>query len=128
MIYDDTFRQVLLALVGGIFLLVAIGAAAKPDAVANLFGLKLTGNNSYSEFHAIYFGLFLAQALLCLIAIIRVQDAMFGDLVALFLFAQPAGRFIAALRRGFPSGFLFILFMLELVGALLLISVRPSMV
>lgn len=126
MIYDDIFRQILLAATGGIFGFFAIWAMIKPEMLAAALGYELKTKNSFNEFHAIYVGLFIAQALLCALAFIRIEDAIFGDLVAIFLLAQPFGRLIAVLRRGFPSGFLLMLFVMELIGGIVLLAVRPS--
>ncbi len=126
MIYDDLIRQILLAATGGIFVVFAIWAVIKPEGLATIIGYKLKTTNAYSEFHAIYVGVFVAQSILCALAFVRVQDAVIGDLVAVFLLSQPVGRLIAALRRGFPSGFMLVLFALEVAGGIILILVRPS--
>ncbi|MCF6262489.1 MAG: DUF4345 domain-containing protein [Xanthomonadales bacterium] len=126
MIYDDFIRQILLAATGGIFIFFALWAIVKPDLLASMLGYELKTKSAFSEFHAIYVGVFIAQALLCALAFTRIEDAIIGDLVAVFLLAQPVGRLIAGLRRGFPSGFMQVLFAMELVGGIVLLLVRPS--
>ncbi|VAW34763.1 hypothetical protein MNBD_CHLOROFLEXI01-4821 [hydrothermal vent metagenome] len=126
MIYSDLARQALLAVTGGIFLTFAFWAILKPESLAAILGYELKTKNAFSEFHAIYVGVFIGQSLLCALAFVRVQDASLGDLVALFLLGQPLGRLIAAMRRGFPSGFLFLLFIMELIAGIVLLAVRPT--
>lgn len=126
MIYDDLIRQSMLGATGLIFLAVSAWAALNPYSLAKLLGYELTVPNGQSEFHAIYGGVFLAQAVLCGMAAVRVGDAALGDLVALFLLAQPLGRLLALVRFGPPTGAMRWLFALELIGGLTLISVRPS--
>ena len=126
MIYDDFIRQALLAATAAIFLVFSLWAAFRPNALALLMGYRLEGNNAYSEFHAIYVGIFTAQFLLCVFAITRIQDAAIGDLVAIFLLSQPVGRLLAAIKKGLPTGFMLLLFIAELVGGILLLAVRPG--
>lgn len=126
MIYNDLIRQILLAATGIVFVIFALWATVKPESLATILGYELSNKNAFSEFHAIYVGVFIAQALLCTLAIVRVQDAAIGDLVALFLLSQPVGRLIAVVRRGFPSGFLLQLFIIELVSGIILLAVRPN--
>lgn len=126
MIYDDLARQILLAATGCIFIAFAAWAAAAPKSMANSLGYRLDSPNATSEFHAIYLGVFVAQALLCLLAFVRIDDAIVGDLVAVFLLAQPAGRAAAWLRAGWPTGFLRLALALELFGGLAILLVRPG--
>lgn len=94
--------------------------------LASVLGYELKSKNAISEFHAIYVGIFFAQALLCILAFARIEDAMLGNFVAIFLLSQPLGRAIAAFRGGFPSGFLLILFIAEIVGGTIVFFVQPS--
>ncbi len=127
MIYDDLIRQILLAATGCNFGFFALWAALKPRSLAPVLGYELKSKNAISEFHAIYVGIFLAQALLCALAFTRIEDAMLGNLVAIFLLSQPLGRVIAAFRGSFPSGFLLILFIAEIVGGIIVLFVQPSL-
>ena len=125
MIYNNELRQLLLIAIGLTFTVFAAWAAVRPESLAKIVGYELTNNNAYSEFHAIYVGVFIAQALLCALAYVRIQDATLGDLVALFLLGQPAARLIAGIRRGFPTGLLRLLFIIEIIGGIVLLAVRP---
>lgn len=126
MIYDDFSRQVLLAVTGGTFACFALWAALNPKSLAASLGYTLASKNAISEFHAVYVGVFIAQAWLCASAWNRVADAALGNLVAIFLLGQPFGRMIAVLREGWPARFLRVLFIMELVGGSLILLVQPS--
>ena len=126
MIYDDFSRQVLLAATGGIFASFSLWAALKPQSLATSLGYTLASKNAISEFHAVYVGVFIAQASLCALAYTRVVDAAIGNLVAVFLLGQPFGRMIAAFRGSWPAGFLLVLFIMEFVGGGLILLVQPS--
>lgn len=126
MLYDDSWRQLLLALCGLSFLAFAAWAAVHPDSLAGLLGYTLKTANSHSEFHAIYVGVFLAQTSLCVLAALRVQDAALGNLVGLFLLAQPLGRLLAWPRFGAPQGAKRMLFAAEALGGLLVLLVQPT--
>ena len=57
----------------------------RPRSMAKTLGYEVSAPNGWSEFGAIYVGVFIAQALLCGLAISRVSDAVLGDLCAIFL-------------------------------------------
>lgn len=126
MIYDDFLRQILLATTAATFLGFALWALIKPNSLARVLGYELRAPNGQSEFHAIYIGVFLGQFALCLLAAYRIEDYVLGDLVAVFLLAQPLGRLVALTRFGAPTGLLRLLFALEAVGGVALLLVRPT--
>ena len=126
MIYDDFSRRVLLAVTGGVFACFALWAAFRPKSLATSLGYTLTSKNAISEFHAIYVGVFIAQALLCALAWTRVTDAAIGNLVAVFLLGQSFGRILATFRGSWPAGFLLVLFIMEFVGGGIILLVQPS--
>lgn len=101
MIYDDFSRQVLLAATGGIFVCFVLWAVLKPKSLATTLGYTLASKNAVSEFHAIYVGVFIAQAGLCALAFVRVADAMLGNLVAIFLLSQPVPLLEVVSLQGF---------------------------
>lgn len=126
MIRNDIVRRTLLSLTALIFVVIAVRAVVAPEQMASGLGYVLTGPNGYSEFYAIYLGVWLATAILAILAAVRVRQALIGDLVAIFVLAQPAGRLFALSRFGLPEGLLLVMFALETVGGLLILSVRPS--
>lgn len=126
MIHDDFIRQLMLIATSMVFVAFALWATFRPKSLASMLGYTLSIPNGQSEFHAIYVGVFSAQAALCALAAIRVSDPVLGDLVALFLLAQPLGRLIALSRFGAPQGMLRWLFALELMGGVVLLLIRPG--
>ncbi len=115
----------LLQLVATASSLAALVAMLDPDRVATAMGLFLVGVNGYSQFYAIYVGVRLATAGLALLAARRGDQPILGDLVALFLLAQPAGRLVAAFAIGLPNGSLFVVSGIELLAGLALLALRP---
>lgn len=126
MIHSDLLRQLLLASTAAIFIIFAAWALIRPRTLAKTLGYELSAPNGWSEFGAIYVGVFIAQALLCGLAISRVDDAVLGDLCAVFLLLQPAGRLLPLFRYGAPTGLLRLLMVLELFGGITLLLVRPG--
>jgi hypothetical protein len=118
-------RVKLLQLVATASSLAALVAMLDPDRVATAMGLFLVGVNGYSQFYAIYVGVRLATAGLALLAARRGDQPILGDLVALFLLAQPAGRLVAAFAIGLPRGVLFVVCGIELLAGLALLALRP---
>ena len=96
-----------------------------PDRIATAMGLFLVGVNGYSQFYAIYVGVRLATAGLALLASRQVDQPVLGDLTALFLLAQPAGRLVAAFAIGLPTGVLLVVCAVELLAGLSLLALRP---
>jgi hypothetical protein len=125
-LYSDVLRSWGLYAVALVFALIALSALVLPEAVALAIGYFLNGVNSYSEFYAVYVGVWSATAALAFSAARQVRQPMLGDLTAMFVLAQPVGRMFAALAVGLPQGFLLIVCAFEIVGGLLLLFVRPS--
>ena len=126
MIHSDLLRQLLLASTAAMFTIFAAWALIRPRSLAKILGYEVSAPNGWSEFGAIYVGVFIAQALLCGLAINRVSDAALGDLCAVFLLLQPLGRTLPYFRYGAPTGLLRLLAVLELFGGIALLLVRPG--
>ena len=118
-------RGQLLQLVATVSSLAALAALLDPDRIASAMGLFLVGVNGYSQFYAIYVGVRLATAGLALLAARHGDQPILGDLTALFLLAQPAGRLAAAFAIGLPTGVLFAVCAVELLAGLSLLALRP---
>ena len=126
MIHSDLLRRILLSITALIFIVIAVQGVFAPEQMAAGLGYILNGPNGYSEFYAIYFGVWLATAALAILAAVRVRQSLIGDLVAMFVLAQPVGRLFALAQFGLPQGLLLVMFALEAVGGLLILCVRPS--
>jgi len=105
--------------------LAALAAVLDPDRVADAMGLFPVGVNGYSQFYALHVGVRLATAGLALLAARQGDQPVLGDLAALFILAQPLGRFVAAFAIGLPQGLLFVVSGIELAVGLALIGLRP---
>ncbi|MGH8853241.1 MAG: hypothetical protein ACREWI_03075 [Telluria sp.] len=118
-------RSQLLQLVATASSLAALVAVLDPDRIASAMGLFLVGVNGYSQFYAIYVGVRLATAILALLAARQGDQPLLGDLTALFLLAQPAGRLVAAFAIGLPKGVLLAVCAVELLAGMSLLALRP---
>jgi hypothetical protein len=118
-------RVALLKLIALVSSLSALIALLDPDRVAGSFGMLLVGVNGYSQFFAMYVGVRLATAGLALLASRHGDQPVLGDITALFILAQPAGRLIAVTAIGLPQGLLLVICGLELAGGLALLGLRP---
>lgn len=118
-------RRRLLHLIATVCSLAALAALLDPDRVAASMGVFLVGVNGYSQFFAIYVGVRFATAVLALLAARHGDQPLLGDITALFILAQPAGRFAAAMAIGLPQGFLLAVSGIELLGGLALLALRP---
>jgi hypothetical protein len=118
-------RSQLLQAIATVHSLAALSAMLDPDRTAAAMGLFLVGVNGYSQFYAIYVGVRLATAGLALLAARQGDQPILGDLAALFILAQPLGRFIASFAIGLPQGLLFVVSGIELLAGLALLLLRP---
>ena len=119
-------RGQLLQLVATVSSLASLAALIDPDRIASAMGLFLVGVNGYSQFYAIYVGVRLATAGLALLAARNGDQPLLGDLTALFLLAQPAGRLVAAFAIGLPTGVLLAVCAVELLAGIALLALRPQ--
>jgi hypothetical protein len=119
-------RARLLTFIAIVSSLAALSALLDPDRTASRLGMLLVGVNGYSQFYAIYVGVRLATAALALLAARHGDQPLLGDVTALFLLAQPVGRFIAAFAIGLPQGSLLVLCGLEVLAGVTLLLLRPS--
>lgn len=126
MLHSDTARRILLWLTAAVFCAIALYALLAPERMALGLGYTLQAPNGYSEFFAVYVGVWLATGGLAVYAARRIRQPVMGDTVALLVLAHPVGRCIAALGHGLPTGNLFMVFILEVLGGVALLAVRPS--
>ncbi len=127
MIRSNRARQVLLLVTALVFVAIAVRSLVAPHAAAAGLGYRLDSVNARSEFRAIYVGLWLAHAVLLVVAARRVDVALLGDLAALLILGQVAGRLVSvALDGSLPSGPLLPIAALEAVGGVVLLLVRPA--
>ena len=119
-------RQILLGLTAFVFAGIAVTSLFAPHKMAEGLGYSLDSVDALSEFRAVYVGVWLATAALLIVALRRVQEAILGDLCAILVLGQTGGRMVSLLLDGVPSGKVWPMFVLEAVGGLTLLIVRPS--
>lgn len=119
-------RRVLLGLTAAVFVAIAIASLVAPRAMAQGLGYSLLSVDALSEFRAIYVGLWLASAVCLVVAMRQVHVALLGDFCAILVLGQTAGRIISLLLDGIPSKRVWPIFLLEAVGGIALLGVRPS--
>jgi hypothetical protein len=119
-------RQILLGLTALVFTGIAVGSLVAPHKMAEGVGYSLDSVDALSEFRAVYVGLWLATAVLLVVALRRVQYALLGDLCAILILGQTFGRLVSLVVDGVPSGRVVPIFLLEAIGGVALLLVRPS--
>lgn len=96
-------RQALLGLTAAAFALIAIVSLLAPRRMAEGLGYSLQNIDALSEFRAVYVGLWLATAVLLVVALRRVRVARLGDLCAILVLGQTTGRVVSLILDGIPS-------------------------
>jgi ABC-type thiamin/hydroxymethylpyrimidine transport system permease subunit len=123
---SSTTRRLILALIALVFAAVALGSLVAPHELAEGLGYTLANTDALNEFRAIYVGLWLATAAIFALAAGRVANALLGDVCALLLLGQVAGRLVSLVLDGPPSERIWPMFAAELIGGVALLVVRPS--
>lgn len=123
---SSKLRRALLAVTALVFSAIAIGSLVAPHAMARGLGYRLDSVDALSEFRAVYVGLWLATAACLLIARSRVEEALLGDVCALLVLGQAVGRLLSLVLDGSPSQRIWPMLILETLGGLALVLVRPS--
>ncbi|MEG2030120.1 MAG: hypothetical protein RR376_05645 [Janthinobacterium sp.] len=103
----------------------AVACLLFADEMAAGMGIFLNGVDGYSQFYASHVGLRGATALLALFAARHGEPPVFGDITAMLVLAQPAGRLFAAISFGLPQGFVLFMCVMELLAGLALLLLRP---
>jgi len=123
---NSRVRKILLGLIALVFTGIAAGALVDPRRMARGIGYTLDNVDALNEYRAIYVGLWLATAALMIVALRRIEQPLLGDLGAMLILGQTAGRILSLLLDGTPSARIWPVFILEAVGGLALLLVRPS--
>ena len=123
---NSKVRQILLGLTAVVFASIAVLSLLMPHTMAEGLGYTLSGVDALNEFRAIYVGLWFSTAVLLVVALRRIHEPVLGDLGALLVLGQTGGRILSVLLDGMPSARVWPIFVLEAIGGLALLIVRPS--
>lgn len=118
-------RRFVLAVTGLVFLLIAAGSLLNPHAMAEPLGYSLTSSTALNEFRAIYVGLWAVHTVIFTWAAWRIEHLALGDVCGLLLLGQVVGRLVSVLLDGLPQPSIAAPAAAELVGALLVFTLRP---
>jgi len=119
-------RRVLLLLAALVFTGIAIASLVMPDTMADGLGYRLDSVDARSEYRAIYVGLWLAHAVLLVVAARRIESLILGDLGGLLIAGQVVGRLLSlGLDGELPSATMLPTSVAEVVAAVAILLVRP---
>ncbi|PJJ21468.1 hypothetical protein SAMN05216517_11074 [Janthinobacterium sp. OK676] len=122
----QAWQRRVLHLIAYAYGLSAVACLLFADDMAAGMGIFLNGVNGYSQFYATHVGVWGATALLALFAARQGEPPVLGDITAMLVLAQPAGRLFAAISFGLPQGFVLFLCAMELTAGLVLLLLRPA--
>ena len=121
-----TIRRIFLIVAAGVFFIIAVGSLVAPQIMATKLGYTLSSVDAFSEFRAVYVGMWLAMAVFLLIAARNIELTLLGDLGVLLILGQTVGRVISILLDGFPSTQVWPIAILEVLGGLAILFIRPK--
>jgi len=124
--HKQAWQRRVLHLIAYAYGLSAVACLLFADAMAAGMGIFLNGVNGYSQFYATHVGVWGATALLALFAARQGEPPVLGDITAMLVLAQPAGRLFAAISFGLPQGFVLFMCAMELTAGLALLLLRPA--
>ena len=122
----QAWQRRVLHLIAYAYGLSAVACLLFADDMAAGMGIFLNGVDGYSQFYASHVGVWGATALLALFAARQGEPPVLGDITAMLVLAQPAGRLFAAISFGLPQGFVLFLCAMELTAGLVLLLLRPA--
>ena len=120
------WQRRMLQLIAAVYGLAVFACLLFADEMAAGMGIFLNGVDGYSQFYASHVGLRGATALLALFAARHGEPPVFGDITAMLVLAQPAGRLFAAISFGLPQGLVLYMCAMELTAGLVLLLLRPA--
>lgn len=126
MVRSNAARRVVIGVTAAVFTALALRALVNPHGTAAHLGYRLDNVDALNEFRAVYVGLWLATAVLLVMAARRVDEPILGDLGALLVAGQVFGRVVSLLLDGPPTARLWPIWGLETLGAAALFLVRPQ--
>ncbi|PLY44934.1 hypothetical protein CSZ94_05155 [Janthinobacterium sp. ROICE36] len=122
----QAWQRRVLHLIAYAYGLSAVACLLFADELAAGMGIFLNGVNGYSQFYASHVGVWGATALLALFASRQGEPPILGDITAMLVLAQPAGRLYAAISFGLPQGFVLFMCAIELTVGLALLLLRSA--
>ena len=120
-------RRFLLLAPAAVFIAIAGASLLMPHRMARQLGYELTNIDALSEFRAVYVGIWLATAVILIIAAFKVHWLLLGDLGALLILGQTFGRILSLVIDGMPSANIWPFFALETVGGVAILATRPRL-
>ena len=119
-------RRGLLIAAALVFVVIAIASLLIPHQMAEGLGYRLDNVDALNEYRAVYVGVWMATAIIFLVAARHIEQSLLGDLAAILILGQTAGRVLSCLLDGFPSARVWPMFILELVGGVAILLIRPQ--
>ncbi len=119
-------RRIALGGAALVYLYVAVGSLLWAESFAEPFDYTLATVNAKNEWTAIYVGLWVFHAVIFTWAIVRIDLVVLGDVCGLLVLGQVAGRLLSFGLHGLPDARLLPPIIGEIVGAVLILSLRPS--
>lgn len=118
-------RRVVLALIALVFAAITVPSLFAPDVMAEGLGYALGNVDARNEFRAVYVGVWLATAALFALAARRPDDRSLYLACMLLLGGQVVGRLLALAFDGPPTVRILPFFVVEAIGAAVLVALRP---
>jgi hypothetical protein len=109
-----------------VFLGIAIGSLFWPAFMAEGLSYHVESIDARNEFRAVYVGLWLAHVGILGLGAVRIDRSYLGDIAAVLILGQVSGRVVSILLDGFPSSRMLAMLLLESLGGLAILIVRPS--
>lgn len=119
-------RQVVLVVAALVFTAIGVASAIAPHTMADGLGYTLRTTDALSEFRAVYVGVWLATAALLVVAARRIDQPLLGDLGALLILGQTAGRILSLALDGAPSANVAPIAIAETAGGIAILVLRPT--
>lgn len=120
------FRRIFFCVIASVYFGEAAMALFAPETAAALIGYELLRVDGFSEFRAVYLGMWSVLGVWALIAARRADEALPGDVVASVVFGESLARMLSLVLDGMPGSITYLHIVMEFAPLAVLLLRPPA--
>ena len=120
------FRKVFLYVIAAVYFCEAVMALVAPETAAELVGYQFQSADGFSEFRAVYLGMWSVLCGWSILAARRAHEPLLGDVVASLVFAESLARILSLVLDGTPGSITYLHIAMEFSPLAILLLRPPS--
>ena len=120
------FRRLVFYVIAAVYFGEAAMALFAPQSAAELVGYQFLRVDGFSEFRAVYLGMWSVLGVWALIAARRAHEALPGDIVASVVFGESIARMLSLVLDGTPGSITYLHIVMEFAPLAVLLLRPPA--